>query len=234
MIAEQYRAIQVAIAGRAQLVAVSKGQPFSAISALYALGQRDFGENYAQELSVKAEQAREAGLTGVRWHFLGHLQRNKAKVVATQAWAIHSLDSFALAQSLDRYRGELGGGGGDGGGAIEAFIEINIDREPQKAGLPPDTGPVAELVRQASALKHLRIAGLMCVPAAASSDTRVAFRALAALRDRVAGATGQSMGMSMGMSGDYVTAIECGATHVRVGTALFGPRPAKLSGSENL
>ena len=195
------------------LVAVSKGHPADAIRAAYDLGQRVFGENYVQELTAKVAAVTEAGLPGVRWRFIGHLQRNKAKDVVRVGAAVDTVDGGRLAEALARRVPE-------GAPPVDVLVEVNVGREPQKAGcLPEDLPRVLEGIR---ALPALRCRGLMTIPPAAddAEASRVHFQALAALAANSDGL----VELSMGMSGDYEIAIEEGATLVRVGTGIFGPR----------
>ena len=185
------------------LVAVSKRHPVDAIREAIDAGQEIFGENYAQELVDKA-LAVEA-----RWHFIGHLQRNKVRHLVPSRAVIETVDSSRLLEELDRRAEQL----------IEIFIQVNVAAEPGKFGCPVDDLP--SLVERARALPSLRLRGLMLIPPA-GEDPRPHF---AALR-RLAQAHGLSE-LSMGMSADLETAVEEGATHVRVGTAIFGPRPAR-------
>jgi pyridoxal phosphate enzyme (YggS family) len=205
-------------AGRAPgsviLVAVSKTKPVEAIEAAYAAGQRDFGENYAQELDRKARAL--AHLEGLRWHFIGNLQRNKAKLVAPHAVSIHTLDSIDLAAELEKRLAALGR-------AIDALVEVNVSGETQKHGV--EASAVAALVAACANFPHLRVRGLMTVPPAddAAAAARC-FADLARLGAALAPALGAAPLSSMGMSDDLELAIAAGATHVRVGSAIFGER----------
>ena len=193
--------------GSVELVAVSKTQPVEAVRAAYAAGQRVFGENYVQELVAKAAAC--ADLADVRWHFIGHLQRNKAKEVARVGATVESVDSARLAAALGERAGVEQR-------VLDVFAQVNVAAEPQKSGCAVAELPeVLEVVR---AQPGLRLRGLMTVPPA-DVDPRPVFEALAAL----AAAHGTA-GLSMGMSGDLEAAIAAGATHVRVGTAIFGAR----------
>ena len=187
-----------------ELCAVSKLQPASAIAEAYRAGQRLFGENYAQELRDKWAEL--SSLEGIRFHFIGRLQKNKAKYVAPAAETMESLDSLDLA-ALDR--------------TLAVLAEVNFD-EAQKGGISPSEVPA--FLKGLRAFPHLVPAGLMAIPPAGISDdeTRRIFRVMALLR-RDAGLRH----LSMGMSHDFEIAIEEGATIVRVGTAIFGPRPRK-------
>jgi PLP dependent protein len=187
-----------------RLIAVGKTKPVEMLRQAFAAGQAIFGENYAQELREKAE-----ALPGAEWHFIGALQTNKAKLVVGRAALIHTCDRLALAQELSK-RAKAAGL------TQSVLLEVNVGREPQKAGAVP--GQVAQLLDQVRALPALSCEGLMCIPPA-EGDPRPHFRAL---RD-LARALGLAQ-LSMGMTADYEIAIEEGATLVRVGTAIFGER----------
>jgi pyridoxal phosphate enzyme (YggS family) len=199
-------------AGDVTLLAVSKGMPAENVAAALALGQRDFGENYGQELRDKRQ-----ALAGAepRWHFIGPLQTNKVKYVAGQVALVHSLDSAALLAEMDRRSGTA---------TQELLIQVNVAREPQKRGLPPEELPA--VLEGMAAYPHLRCVGLMVIPPL-EGDPRPHFAALRALRDQEAARPRSNVELrqlSMGMSHDLETAIEEGATLVRVGTAIFGER----------
>jgi pyridoxal phosphate enzyme (YggS family) len=198
------------------LVAVAK--TFSARAVVDALraGVPDIGENYVQEFTRKrSELAQEA----VRWHFIGHLQRNKVKAVVGRAELIHAVDSARLAAEIDRCARDLGI-------VQEVLVEVNTSGEESKYGVPP-AGTVA-LVSEIAAMRSLRCSGLMTIgpflPEAESS--RGAFRALARLRDELAAQGLSGPHLSMGMTNDFEVAIEEGATMIRIGTAIFGRRTA--------
>jgi pyridoxal phosphate enzyme (YggS family) len=197
--------------GTIRLVAVSKTKPEEAIREAYAAGQRAFGENYAQELSAKAQAL--ADLPAIEWHFIGHLQTNKAKVVAKAADVVHALDSVAVARELGkraaRERAE----------PLPVLIEVNVGGEPQKAGAAPSE--IDEVMAAVREHPSLLLRGLMTIPPADAA--RRAFSTLASLRNLHGGAASLP-DLSMGMSGDLELAIACGATLVRVGTAIFGSR----------
>lgn len=193
-----------------RLVAVSKKQPLEKLRAAYAAGQRDFGESYAQELAEKA--AALADLAGLRWHFIGHLQRNKAKLVAPTAALIHALDTGELGRELVKR---------SAGRTIACLIEVNVGREAQKHGCMPEA--VSALATELGAVAGLSFEGLMCIPPAGLAP-RPFFAALRALRDQLAPLAKTPLELSMGMSEDFEAAIAEGSTLVRVGTAIFGPR----------
>jgi pyridoxal phosphate enzyme (YggS family) len=191
------------------LVAVSKRHGEGAIREAYAAGQRVFGENYVQELAQKASALED--LPDLRLHFIGHLQRNKAKAVRRVAAAVETVDSLRLADALDHAE--------EGPGVLPVLIQVNVAREPQKAGCEPDALP--ELIAHVRSLPSLRLDGLMTVPPA-SDDPEAARPYFKALRDLAAEHALEAL--SMGMSADLEVAIEEGATLVRVGTAIFGAR----------
>ncbi|MFL5367072.1 MAG: YggS family pyridoxal phosphate-dependent enzyme [Myxococcales bacterium] len=192
-----------------RLVAVSKVQPIEAIREALEAGQRDFGENYAQELREKADGIGAA----VNWHFLGALQTNKVKMIVGRVALLHTCDRPSLAQELNKRAASLGI-------VQRVLVEVNLAREPQKGGIAPADLPA--FVATLRNLPSLRCEGLMCIPPA-EEEARLHFRRLRELRDEL----GVLPELSMGMSADYETAIEEGATIVRVGTAIFGERPPK-------
>ncbi|MBX3228361.1 MAG: YggS family pyridoxal phosphate-dependent enzyme [Labilithrix sp.] len=196
-----------------RLVAVSKTKPAAAIREAYAAGQRDFGENYAQELAEKAAELCEE-LPDVRWHFIGHLQSNKAKLVAPVAHLVHAVDSAALAHALAKRVPP-------GAPPLRVLVEVNTGGEAEKHGVAPaDAGALLDAI---AAEPSLVLGGLMTMPPHDLDAARRAFEALVALRDRHGGAA-RLPELSMGMSDDLEVAIACGATIVRVGTAIFGAR----------
>jgi hypothetical protein len=206
-IAERLAALRASIPERVTLVAVSKTQGPDAIREAHAAGQRDFGENYAQEWREKADAL--ADLEGLRWHFIGALQTNKVKYLAGRVAAIHTVDRVELAREISRRFAAKGV-------AARAFLEVNVAGEASKSGCAPaEAAALAEAVR---ALPAIQLAGLMCIPPA-GTDPRPHFRALRALAERLGLAE-----LSMGMSADWRIAIEEGSTCVRIGTALFGER----------
>ena len=204
-------------AGRARdevrLLAVAKGHGADAIRAAAAAGQREFGENYVNEL--KSKRAALADVPALRFRLIGKLQRNKAKDAAELASAVDTLDSLALAQELSR-RAQARGR------ELEVLVQVNVDREPQKAGVAPEA--LEELVAAVRALPALALRGVLAITRA-TDDPESARPAFAALRE-LARQHGLPE-LSMGMSADLEVAIEEGATIVRVGTAIFGPRPPR-------
>jgi hypothetical protein len=190
------------------LVAVSKLKPAALIREAYEAGQRDFGENYAQELRDKAAEL--AGLAGLRWHAIGPLQTNKVKYVAKVAHAFHALDRLEVARELSKRRAEA---------PIPCYAEVNVGGEASKSGLAPEAlGAFLEEVRT---LPGLKLEGLMALPPPTEDEAQA--RAWFGQLRELARAHGLS-GLSMGTTHDFELAIEEGATLVRVGTALFGER----------
>jgi PLP dependent protein len=207
-IAESLAAVRAELPAGVTLVAVSKTQPPEAIREAYAAGQRDFGENYAQEWRAKADAL--ADLTDLRWHFIGGLQTNKVRYLAGRVASVQTVDRLELARELSK---RLAGKGA----RVQVFLEVNVAGEASKEGCDPAALPdLAEAVR---ALPGLDLVGLMCIPPA-EGDPRPHFRLLRALRDQLGLAE-----LSMGMSGDWRVAVEEGATFLRIGTAIFGARP---------
>jgi len=202
--------------GSVTIVAVTKGFGTDAIQAAIAAGIADIGENRVQE-AVQKQDALGAGGKGlgIRWHLIGHLQRNKARVIPGRFEMVHSLDSLELARELDR-RSRA---------AQRVLLQVNVAGEAQKSGCAPEGAPV--LARQIAALGALRLEGLMTLaPLTDDEDVqRRTFRGLRLLRDRIKEEEGVWLPtLSMGMSSDYASAVQEGATVIRLGTALFGPR----------
>jgi pyridoxal phosphate enzyme (YggS family) len=198
-----------------KLVAVSKTKPTEAIREAYAAGQRAFGESYAQELAGKREAL--ADLSDIEWHFIGHLQTNKAKVVARAADVVHSVDSVVLARELGKRTLSA-----ERGALLPVLIEVNVAAEPQKHGTAPSE--LADVMAAVRAEPALLLRGLMTMPPFGDpSASERTFSTLASLRLLHGGAEALPE-LSMGMSGDLAIAIACGATMVRIGTAIFGER----------
>jgi pyridoxal phosphate enzyme (YggS family) len=196
------------------LVAVSKTKSAELVREAYAAGQRAFGENYAQELTEKATAL--ADLPDVAWHFIGHLQTNKARAVAAHAHAVHTIDSVALARELGKRVAKTGRG------PMPVLIEVSLGGEAQKAGAT--ASEIQEVMQAIGEQPSLSLRGLMTVPPADDLPTaRRVFETLASLRN-LHGGPAVLPDLSMGMSDDLEIAIACGATLVRVGTAIFGAR----------
>lgn len=225
-IAERLQAVRARIAEAArtagrepaevQLIAVSKLHPPAAIRAAYDAGQRDFGENYVQELQEK--QAALADLPEIRWHFIGHLQSRKAREVADGKTWVHGLDSISGVEKLAARAAERDV-------RIPVLLQVNIGDEASKSGVAPKEA--AGYLERILAFPSLSLRGLMTIPPEAGpNEARAAFRRMRELRDTLSNRFGVELGLSMGMSGDFEAAIAEGATWIRVGTAIFGERKA--------
>lgn len=204
------------------LMAVTKTHPPERIRGAYEAGLRLFGENRVQEFSEKFEALRD--LKDAQWHMIGHLQSNKAAKAAELFTGIDSVDSLKLAQRLNSSAEQLGK-------KLSVLIEVNVGGESAKSGVPPDSEELQELLHGAAALEYLEFRGLMTVPPFTENpeEARPYFRHLRQLRDEIAHRNLPKINMdvlSMGMSHDFEVAIEEGSTCVRVGTAIFGDRPA--------
>ena len=197
-----------------RIVAVTKGHPLERAREAVAEGLLDLGENRVQEALGKQAAWPDAP---VRWHLLGHLQRNKVRLVVGRFALIHSLDSVRLADALDAAAAAAGV-------VQDVLLEVNTGREPQKTGAAPEDAPL--LLAHAARLPHLAVRGLMTIaPFTEDVDLqRRAFRELRLLRDALATSSVELAVLSMGMSGDFEVAVEEGATMVRLGTILFGER----------
>jgi PLP dependent protein len=207
------------IAADITLIGVSKTHTAEAIRDAYEGGLRHFGENRVQEWEGKRGGVADLAAT---WHLIGHLQSNKAARAARLFHCVDSVDDFGLAQRLDRARLESGPAE-----RLRVLIEVRAAEEATKSGVREAELP--ELAEKVAALPQLELAGLMCIPPFLddAEQVRPYFRRLRELRDELAGRLGRPLPvLSMGMSHDFEVAIEEGATEVRVGTALFGQRPA--------
>lgn len=198
------------------LIAVSKTKPLSMIEELLPLGVRDFGENKVQELTAKAEVLSK----DIRWHMIGHLQRNKVKYVVDKACMIHSVDSLRLAEEISKEAEKKGV-------EVPILLEVNVAGEDSKFGIRPEE--TEELAQQIALLPNLHIQGLMTIAPYVENpeNNRQIFRNLRNLSVDIERKKFNNVTMSvlsMGMTGDYEVAIEEGATHVRVGTGIFGER----------
>ena len=195
-----------------QLLAVSKTHPSDALRAMYATGQRAFGENYLQEALDKIEALQDLA---IEWHFIGHVQRNKTKHLAEKFAWVHGVDRLIIAERLSSQRL-------DSAEPLNICLQVNIDGQDSKDGCAPEE--VATLVEQISQLPRLRLRGLMVIPA---PNNLKAFADAQALFEQVKEHHAHPDDwdtLSMGMSGDLEAAVAAGSTMVRVGTALFGAR----------
>ena len=205
------------------LLAVSKTCPGVSVREAYAAGQRDFGENYVQEALAKIAELGDLRSTsggGIRWHLIGPLQSNKAREVAANFDWVHAVDRMKLAQRLSDLRPP-------GLAPLQVCLQVNISGEDSKSGVAPES--VLALAREVSALPRLQLRGLMAIPEPAGdlAAQREPHRALRRLMEAI---NAEGLGLdtlSIGMSADLEAAIAEGATWVRIGTAIFGSRPAK-------
>ena len=197
-----------------RLLAVSKTKPPEAVQEAASCGLRLFGENRIQEAQSKIPLCP----SGLEWHLIGHLQSNKAKVAANLFQMIHSVDSLRLLEALEAHAGTT----------LPVLLQVNVSGEAAKFGMKPSDA--AEVIEAANGMQKVEVHGLMTIPPFAPDPekTRVHFRALRALRDRLQDETGTPLPeLSMGMSHDLEVAIEEGSTWVRIGTDLFGARGNK-------
>lgn len=203
------------------LVAVTKTFTLEAIRHAQSLGLQDFGENKVQEMVAKAEEEPgELNGGGLRWHMIGHLQRNKAKDVIAHADLFHALDSPRLAKELDKRARKADR-------TMPCLVQVNVSGEDSKYGIHPDE--THDYLDSLQKYEHLHILGLMTLaePTEDPEDVRPQFRQMRMLAEQYDASDNPRVEMrylSMGMSGDFEVAIEEGATHLRLGTALFGPR----------
>ena len=209
-----------------KLVVVSKGQPIEVIQAAISAGVRIFGENYPEE-SVEKIQATD--VAGVEWHMIGHLQSRKARLVCTHFQFMHSLDSLHLAEKIERILAE-------NGRILPVLLEFNVGTEMSKGGWQADDprswSELLPEIEQILGLEHLQVRGLMTMPPLTVSpdEARTYFKRLAELREYLRSCYPHQTWdeLSMGTSSDFEVAIEEGATFVRIGTSILGPRPDKV------
>jgi PLP dependent protein len=233
MIPQNLQNLKSRIAGAAQrsgrrpedvrLIAVTKTVPMDRIREAISSGQRLFGENYVQEAAKKLDSLGSL-YHETNWHFIGHLQRNKAKLAVQLFDCIETVDNLKLARALDRHAKAAGK-------RLSVYVQVNVARDFRKSGLSPEELPV--FLTQAAELSGIDICGLMTMPPwePEPESLRPWFRALRDLRDEMNAGLDHSPGLrelSMGMSQDFETAIEEGATVVRIGTALFGRRECSV------
>ena len=201
------------------LIAVSKYHPVEAIEAAYSAGQRHFGESKAQELRLKQQQLPH----DIQWHFIGHLQSNKIKYIAPFVHLIHSIDSFKLLQEIDKQGAKVNR-------TIPCLLQIHIAQEETKFGFTPDE--CLSMLQQGvwRQLHNIRIKGLMCMASNTDDTQQIAqeFKKVKELFDTIRSEFFYDRNdfdiLSAGMSDDYMTAIENGSTHVRIGSDIFGSR----------
>jgi len=201
--------------GSVTLIGVSKTQPVAAVREAIAAGLHDLGENYVQEAVAKLEEIADPG---VSWHLIGPLQSNKTREVAARFQWVHTVDREKIASRLSEQRPHYAP-------PLQVCLQVHLGGEDTKSGVAPEA--VGALAGQVAALPRLRLRGLMCIPPVEEDAARQRhwFAELRRLRDGL-NARGHALDvLSMGMSADYELAIAEGATHVRIGTAIFGPRP---------
>ncbi len=200
------------------LIAVSKRMSLQHIQEANLYDQTIFGENYIQEAKEKIKQFQ----GNVEWHFIGHIQTNKAKDAASLFDMVHTVDRLKLAKALNKHAGNLDK-------KLSVLLQVNVGEEKQKAGVLP--ADAEKLIESMQTLPNLQIRGLMTIPPFKNDpeETRPYFRQLRLMAEEFATknyfSCGSKFELSMGMSGDFEVAIEEGSTLVRVGTAIFGPRP---------
>ncbi|MBJ07295.1 MAG: YggS family pyridoxal phosphate-dependent enzyme [Verrucomicrobiaceae bacterium] len=206
-------------AGAVELLVVTKTWPPAVIREVLEAGQTLLGENKLQEAERKMADLP----SGLRWHFIGRLQRNKARKALELFESIHSVDSLRLARHLDRIAGEIGR-------KPSIYIQVNTAGEESKSGF--EEGELRETLPELTGLKNLQVVGLMSIPPAVSHPeaARTSFQALRVFRDELEQGSGMRLpGLSMGMSHDFEIAIEEGSTIVRVGSSIFGPRTGAVA-----
>lgn len=201
-----------------ELIAVSKTFPAADVRLLCQKStQRDFGENYLQEFEEKSSEL--ADIPDICWHIIGHIQSNKSRIAAERAHWVHTVDREKIARRLSDQRPETMP-------PLQVLIEVNIGGEDVKHGVPPQEETLRELAFQVASLPRLKLRGLMCVARLGSSEEELR-RQFGRMNELLQFLQAQGLDvdvLSMGMSDDLETAVACGATHVRVGSAIFGQR----------
>ena len=201
-----------------ELIAVSKTFPAADVRLLCQKStQRDFGENYLQEFEEKSSEL--ADIPDIRWHIIGHIQSNKSRIAAERAHWVHTVDREKIARRLSDQRPETMP-------PLQVLIEVNIGGEDVKHGVPPQEETLRELAFQVASLPRLKLRGLMCVARLGSSEEELR-QQFGRMNELLKFLQAQGLDvdvLSMGMSDDLETAVACGATHVRVGSAIFGQR----------
>ena len=201
--------------GPAKLIVVTKNHPAELVAELIDFGHRDFGENRDQEASAKAARVLELRPeVESSWHFIGQLQTNKVKSVLGYAESIHSIDRESLAKELAKQLEKLDC-------KVDGFIELNLTEDPSRGGVMPDQ--LELLTEQVLQIGRLNLLGVMAV-AGLDKDPRSEFERVLGLSERLRKLAPQAKGLSIGMSEDYQIALEMGATHIRVGSKITGPR----------
>ncbi|MGO2931461.1 YggS family pyridoxal phosphate-dependent enzyme [Microbacterium sp.] len=206
-------------AGEITRIVVTKFHPASLVRDLHALGVHDVGENRQQELTAKRDELEQAGqspLAGLRWHFIGQAQTNKAAAIRRSADAVHSVDRIKLADALHRASEP------DNGDALDVLVQVNLTADEGRGGAEPaEAGRLAEHILT---LPSLRLRGVMGV-APLGEHPAPAFERLRGIADSIRSVQPDATWISAGMTGDFAEAIAAGATHLRIGSAITGPRP---------
>jgi len=210
-VAESARAVGRSPAELTRIV-VTKFHPVSLVTELYGLGVRDVGENRQQEFSAKAEEI--GPLDGLRWHFIGQAQTKKARAIRAAASVVHSVDREKLADALDR--------AGEGLPRLDVLVQVNLTEDPGRGGVAP--GDLERLAEHVAGCETLALRGVMAV-APLDVEPASAFATLAGYAERVRRVVPTATWMSAGMTADFAEAIAAGATHLRIGSAITGPRP---------
>lgn len=217
-IAQRLARVRSTLPEGVELVAVSKYHPVEMLREAYEAGQRAFGESRTQELTVKAAELP----ADIRWHFIGHLQTNKVRPTVAAAYMIQSIDSLRLLEAVDREAAKQGK-------VIRVLMQVHVAQEETKFGFLPEELLDYFRLRGFESLKATHICGLMAMASNTDDLDRVTadFSRVARLRDEILAVAPDLRGfdtLSMGMSDDYLTAISCGSTMVRIGSTIFGPR----------
>lgn len=201
--------------GELTRIVVTKFHPASLVRELHALGVRDVGENRQQELTAKSAET--ADLAGLTWHFIGQAQTNKARQIRLAARVVHSVDRERLVTALDA-------AAEPGDERLDVLVQVNLTDDPGRGGVAP--AAVESFAERVAAARTLRLRGVMAV-APLDEPPAAAFERLAGCAERVRAVAPDATWISAGMTADFVEAIACGATHLRIGSAITGPRPAR-------
>lgn len=214
MIAENLKNIKSELSEQTSLIAVSKTKPVSQIMKAYEAGQRDFGENKAQEMTEKWEKMPK----DIRWHMIGHLQRNKVKYIAPFVHLIHAVDSLKLLKEINKQAQKHNR-------TVNCLLQVYIAKEDTKFGLDPEEVTNLLESEEFNNLKHIRITGLMGMATFTENTAQIEkeFQFIKSFFDQLKNKYGMHI-LSIGMSGDYPLAIKHGSTMVRIGSAIFGER----------
>lgn len=218
MIADRIRQLKNDLPGHVKLVAVSKFKPAADIIEAYAGGQRDFGENYVQEVVSKSAELP----ADIRWHFIGHLQTNKVKYIAPFVHLVHSVDSLKLLKEINKQAGNYNR-------VIECLLQVHIAQEETKSGLTEEEFLALLEAPVFGEMRHVKVTGVMGMSTLTDDPAvvRAEFRALKNIFEKGQRLLPGMKEISMGMSGDWPVAVEEGSTMVRIGSTIFGTRNQK-------